>query len=272
LIARWVNRIARTHELSFRSFGVRARVIVPAAQVDRALKLIPPGSEPCSPTELEATFELSADAADTYSLIRAGKTLAGKLGLELALDVLERDVRALVALRAPHHVFVHAGAVAHRGAAIVVPGASLAGKSTLVAALVRAGAQYYSDEFAPLGDDGLLYPFAKPLSLRNDLFVQTDHHVDALGGVAGERPLPVGVIIVTSYQAGAAWRPRRLTSGEAALALLSHAVPAQVRPAQALRAIRRSIENASVIEGARGEADAVAPLMLAELDCAALGK
>jgi hypothetical protein len=245
---------------------------VPAQQLDRALSVVPPGSEPCSPTELDATFALAADGAGAYELTRDEERLAEGLPLDLAFEVLDRQLRTLVAFTAPHHVFVHAGAVAHRGAAIVMPGASLAGKTTLVAALVRAGAQYYSDEFAPLGDDGLVHPFAKPLSLRDDHFVQIDHHVEALGGVAGARPLPVGAVIVTRYQAGAAWRPRRLTPGEAALALLSHAAPTRSKPAQALRAIGRSIERASVIEGARGEADAVAPLVLAELDRAALGK
>jgi hypothetical protein len=239
---------------------------VPPEQVDRALALIPPGSTPCSPTGLDATFALATGAAGTYELTRNGEPLARKLELDLALEVLGRELRALVAFRAPHHVFVHAGAVAHKGAAIVMPGTSSAGKTTLVAALVRAGAEYYSDEFAPLGEDGLVHPFAKPLSFRNDLSVQTDHHVDVLGGVAGERPVPVGAVIVTRYRAGSGWRPRRLTSGAAVLALLSHAVPAQSRPAQALRAINRTVERATLIEGDRGEADAVAPLVLAEIE------
>jgi hypothetical protein len=251
---------------------VRARVLVPPERLDRALLAIPPGSDACSPTELDATFTLAADAAGAYELTRNGATLARQLGLEIAFDVLERELRELVALRAPDHVFVHAGAVANDGAAIVMPGASFAGKSTLVAALVRAGAHYYSDEFAPLDADGLVHPFAKRLSLRSDRYVQTEHHVDALGGVTGARPVPVGAVIVTSYQEGAEWRPRRLTAGEAALALLSHTVPAQSRPAQALRTIGRALEGASLIEGGRGEAHAVAPLLLAELHRAALLK
>ena len=35
-----------------------------------------------------------------------------------------------------------------RGRAIVIPGRTFSGKSTLVAELVRAGATYYSDEYA----------------------------------------------------------------------------------------------------------------------------
>jgi len=245
---------------------VRARLIVPPERLDRALRAIPPGSEACSTTDHDATFALAAEEDGTYELIRNGERLAGSLGLELALQVLERELRALVAFRAPRHIFVHAGVIAHKGAAIVIPGATMAGKTTLVAALVRAGAEYYSDEFAPLDEDGLVHPFAKPLSLRDDRSVQTDHHVGDLGGVAGEEPVPVGAVIVTQYRAGADWRPRRLTSGAAVLALLSHTVPAQSRPAQALHAINRAVDSATVIDAPRGEADAVAPLMLAELE------
>jgi len=241
-------------------------LVVPPEQLERAQKVVPPASEPCSPSGVDAAFELAGDGAGAYELTRNGKILARQLGLQLALEILERELRALVALRAPRHIFVHAGAVAHRGAAIVIPGATYAGKTTLVAALVRAGAEYYSDEFAPLDVDGILHPFAKPLSIRNHRHVQIDHPVDTLGGAVGERPLPVRAVIVTSYDEGAEWRPRRLTSGAAVLSLMSHTVPAQSRPAQALQAINHAVEDAAVIEGSRGEADAVAPLMLAELE------
>jgi len=43
-------------------------------------------------------------------------------------------------------------------------------------------------------------------------------------------------------------------------------VPAQSRPAQALHAINRAVDSATVLDAPRGEADAVAPLMLAELE------
>ena len=266
---RWLEEadsISGTQGLTFVSFGVRTRLVAPSGQLGRVVAVVPPGSTRCSTTDLHATFALAADGDGTYELTRNGERLAGSLGLELALEVLERELRALVALRAPRHIFVHAGVVAHEGAAIVMPGATMAGKTTLVAALVRAGAEYYSDEFAPLDGEGLVHPFAKPLSLRDDRSVQTDHHVVDLGGVAGEEPVPVGAVIVTQYRAGAEWRPRRLTSGAAVLALLSHTVPAQSRPAQALHAINSAVDSATVLDAPRGEADAVVPLMLAELE------
>jgi hypothetical protein len=59
-------------------------------------------------------------------------------------------LRIYVGLHAPNQIFIHAGVVAHEGRVIVIPGLCMAGKATLVLALVRAAAVYYSDEFAVL--------------------------------------------------------------------------------------------------------------------------
>ena len=96
--------------------------------------------------------------------------------------------------------------------------------------------------------------------------MQTDHPVESLGWTAGSEPLPMGAIVVTSYRANAEWRPRRLSGGEGAMALLANAVPARERPAQVMRVISRAAKGAIVLESDRGEADGVAPLLLAELD------
>ena len=76
-------------------------------------------------------------------------------------------MRAHVALHAPDRIFVHAGRRRAPRPRARPAGAELLGKTTLVAALVRAGATYYSDEFAPLDADGLVHPYAQPLSLRD---------------------------------------------------------------------------------------------------------
>ena len=148
----------------------------------------------------------------------------------------------------------------------LMPRRSFAGKTTLVAALVGAGATYYSDEFAVVDERGLVHPYAKSLSLRSNGREQTDHSVESLGGTAGSEPLPIGAIVVTRYRRGAEWRPRRLSAGEGAMALLSNAVPARERPAQVMRAISRAAGDAIMVESERGEADALAPVLLAELE------
>ena len=64
-----------------------------------------------------------------------------------------QDIDNAVARHSHQMLFVHAGVVGWRGLAIVLPGRSRTGKSTLVAELVLRGAVYYSDEFAVLDDD-----------------------------------------------------------------------------------------------------------------------
>jgi hypothetical protein len=256
------------HSLAFEAYGVKAALSTNRPElVERLRPLLPPGSEPCPPSEAERRFTLIAEEGGTYGFaVNDDPPMNGRLELELALMLLDSQVRLYVGVQAPDTIFIHAGVVGHGGAAIVVPGRSFAGKTMLVTALVRAGATYYSDEFAVIDEEGLVHPYAKPLSLRGADQMQTDHPVESLGWTAGSEPLPLGAIVITGYRANAEWRPRRRTGGKGAMALLANAVPARERPAQVMRVISRAADGAIAIESERGEADGVAPLLLAELD------
>ena len=256
-------------ELAFEAYGVRIAVGTSTPELlDEVRRYLPPGSKSCPVSTAEHRFQLAAEDTGTFVVGRDGDPYPGARGLELdiALELLDSKLRLYVGRKAPNSIFIHAGAVAHRGRAIVMPGRSFVGKTTLVAALVRLGATYYSDEFAVLDEQGVVHPYAKPLSIRGNGWAQTDHSVDSLGGIAGEKPLPVGAIVVTSFRPDAAWNPRRLSAGEGALALVGNAVPAQERPAEVMRVTSRAAEGAIVIESERGDANEVAPRLLAELD------
>ena len=69
-------------------------------------------------------------------------------------DALEVDARHTVAVLSPQRVFIHAGVVGWSVHAIVMPGRTFTGESTLVEALVRRGAEYFSDEYAVLDRKG----------------------------------------------------------------------------------------------------------------------
>jgi hypothetical protein len=250
-------------EIAFESFGARIRVVCDGpGELERIAAVLPPGARACPPEEARTTFVLESQSEARYRLSRNLTRVAEDIELGTALEVLEREIRLRVALDAPDFLFVHAGAVGHDGRAIVIPGRTFSGKTTLVAALVRAGARYYSDEFAVFDEHGLVHPFAKPLSLRENGPLQVDRPVAALGGVAGDEPLPLGGVVVTTYDPQAEWRPRRLSPGDAVLALLSNTVPARSRPDLALSLLGRSIEGAWALESDRGEADRLAPWLL----------
>jgi len=253
--------------IAFDAFGVKMWVATNRAEALALLpEVLPPEWEPCEGWETEHRLAILADDRGTYGVDLGSSFLVEGVSLDVAVETLDSVVRQRISLAAPDRIFVHAGVAAFGDSAILIPGSSFSGKTTLVAALVRAGAVYYSDEFAPLDSDGLVHPYAKPLSLRGADQLQTNHRVESLGGVAAERPVQVGAVLATSYLPGAEWNPKRLSDGEGALALLSNTVPARERPEQSMQAIRRAVEGATVLGGERGEADELVPKLLAELE------
>jgi hypothetical protein len=190
---------------------------------------------------------------------------AARLGrthdLEETLWELQHYMEHYIAERAPRRTFVHAGVVGWHGQAIVIPGRSFSGKSSLVKALVQAGASYYSDEFAVLDERGRVHPYAIPLVMRpgrGDAPRDRKYRAEELGGVVGVSPLPVGLVLITRYVSGARFRPRPLSAGRGVLELLAHTLPARRRPGRVLNSLTRAVARASVLRGTRGEAEETA--------------
>lgn len=161
-------------------------------------------------------------------------------------------------------LFVHAGVIAWKGQAILLPGRSYTGKSTLVAELVRAGATYYSDEYAVLDRAGRVHPYARPLVLRGNPENADQTSVPYLIS-RRQKPLPVSAVLFTRFRDDAKWRPRKLSPGQSLLGLLSHTVQAQTRPKVALSILQRVTQNCLALAGPRGEARPTAETLLRSL-------
>jgi hypothetical protein len=121
-------------------------------------------------------------------------------------------------------VLLHAAAASLDGRGVLLPAAMEAGKSTLVAGLVRCGFQYLTDEAAAIDPISLrLRPYAKPLSLdpgswpvlpdlepdvdpSTAMYLADQWQVDPRrirpDAVAG--PTAVSVVVFPRYQRGAA--------------------------------------------------------------------
>jgi hypothetical protein len=235
---------------------------------------LPPGWKPARTDLVDRLFSLWVDPRSEEGprparLYAERSRLARTRDVGEALGLLESEVRLAVAAGSRQRVFVHAGVVGWRGRAIVVPGRSRSGKTTLVAALVKAGAEYYSDEFAVLDKRGRVSSFPKPLSIRGpggcDVHARRRTAED-LGGVRGQGPLRVGLVVLTHHRPGSTWRPARLSAGRAVLEMLAHTVAARLRPEACLETLERTVEHASVLQGARGEADETASRLLVWLD------
>jgi hypothetical protein len=253
-----------SHQIAFEAFGVSARVCSNSPDVLAQVEpLMPPGWRPCPSEAAPDQLGILREEDGTYSIYKQTVRVSEGQGLGLSLVLLEGQLRGHVAFNSPDKTFIHSGAVARGGQAIIFPGQSFSGKTTLTAAMVRAGATYLSDEFAVLDEDGLVHPYPKRLSLRSEAGTsQVDTHAHELGGEVADEPLPAGLAVLTSYRAGAEWRPRRLSSAQGALRLVEHAVQARTRPQVTIKAIKRALEPALILSGERGEAEDLADELL----------
>lgn len=212
---------------------------------------------------VRAIKERGADRESRFVLWQDDRLLADLDDRWNSLQILENDLERYVAECAPHRVFVHAGVVGWRGRAIVIPGKSFSGKSSLVATLCQLGADYYSDEFAVLDFRGRVHPYCRPLHLREAI-----PHVAVPGQVNSSRPatpkpLPIGLVVLTWFQSNAAWNPQLLSPGRSLLHLMANTMCTQHRPQMALDFLRQSLRSACIIQSPRGEASSVAHTLLA---------
>lgn len=269
-----INRLGWADGISFTTYGLRigVRTNTPAA-LEQLAGVLPPGWQPSRSPEVDRVYSLLVGGSGRqaqqakvrrYNLLYADAgRLARSMDLDDVLARLEGDLRIYIAERARRRLFVHAGVVGWRGRAILIPGASHSGKTSLVAALVRAGATYYSDEYAVLDARGRVHPFSVALSLRDGPHGEVrKRRAEALGGSSGVVPLRVGLVAVTTYQPGARWRARPLSQGQAMLALLGHTVPARRRPRTALATLRKVVASAASVKGVRGEAEQMCGALL----------
>ena len=131
-------------------------------------------------------FDLGSALADfrielkTSTLVRAGirrqiqayvdhQTLFEPAPKNLGVPMLESAINWCIGNRIARYLLIHAAAVEREGRAVVLPGASGVGKSTLTTALVANGWRLLSDEVTiidPTG--GLLRPHPRPISLKNE--------------------------------------------------------------------------------------------------------
>jgi len=164
-----------------------------------------------------------------HVLYRNAQRLARSLDLDDIRRAFDRDISMLIGESASRRVFVHAGVVGFKGGAVVVPGRSFSGKTTLIQALVARGGVYYSDEFAVLDSRGRVLPWAESLSIRPDGSRKRaeSHSPDSLGIMVGRISLPVRLVVLTAFEKGRRFRPKRLTPAGGALGLLEHTLPAR---------------------------------------------
>jgi len=129
--------------------------------------------------------------------------------------------------------------------------------------LVRAGAVYYSDEYAVIDARGRVYPYPRPLGMRSPGSSESKKvSAEEIGATIGAKPLRIGLVLSTSFKKGARFRPRELSRGQGVLELLANTVSARTQPRLALEALPKALESARILKGARGEANEIVESIL----------
>lgn len=222
--------------------------------------------DPVAPVALRVTVAAQADGSwrttlsDGTEFSRPTATAAGdRLGQVLHGQAARLTTTAL---------YVHAGVVAFGDRLVLLPGRSGSGKSTLVAAALRRGATYWSDEYAVIDPTGLVHPYPRPLVLRSDgrRPARGPLEPERLGATVGTGTGRAAAVVVTTYEDGATWRPHRVGGASAALPIIDHTVLARRRPAATTAAAAHLARTATVVRGPRGDADIAAAAIEAWVD------
>lgn len=218
-------------------------------------RFLPFGCKRSKAKKLDRIYSVFKDASGKFKLYADARKVNESYEIEDIFLSFQSHSQLFIAAHTPQKAFIHAGVVAVGGRAILIPGRSYAGKTTLVAEFIKAGAVYYSDEYAVLDQSGRVHPYPKPLSLRNEITgKQRDIAAERLGARTGSGPLPVGVILITKYKNGAKWQAKETGSGAGIKALTMNSVSIRRTPEPTLRSIARAASGALVLKSDRGEA------------------
>ena len=266
------NPTTAAFALAFECYGARVGVSTNETSIfDLLPNYLPVKSDLISLSAVENKFTLlkvdpasSAGRDGAYCLYDSECLVLSTPDLHVALEQLASELDAVVALEASPSLFVHAGVVGWHGGAIVIPGRSMTGKTSLVMELVRTGATYYSDEYAVFDRQGQIHPFPRPMHLRaGELGRWQKVTAESLGSHVGTGALPVALVVATQYDPRARWSPKLLEPGQTVLRLFDNTVDALRRPEDAIDIFARVAAGCVAITSARPSSEQVAPFLLA---------
>ncbi len=223
-------------DLAFSLLGTPVRVrTASAAARARLAACYGTDAPPAAASPLEASLEASGDG---FAIRVPGRPPLTAQDLVAAVRAFNHELMHAVMLRNPHLLFVHAGVVAVDGRAIVLPGLSRAGKSTLVLALLREGARLLSDELLAYDPArALLLPFPRAVKVRDECVGYFAEYATGFVGEGEGRFLPLpalphgvapsartGILAAPRWTADADGVPRAISAGEGLLHLASSAL------------------------------------------------
>ncbi|GEM_PF-981107 len=257
--------------IGFSSHGVQTilQVTEPAALVPIKLRL-PPGWREIQESAGDPQYSLVVgnDSAPPglerlHLLFRGRLLISAAYKLEPVLGALEAELDRRVGVSVSQdRLFIQAGAVGWRGRAIVVKGPAHFEISALVAALLRAGASYYSDRYAVLDSLGRIHPYPRPLWLRRGTYGNPiRYRPEDLGAKVGIKPLPLTTVVFASLRPGAQTRFFPVGRFAAAMELTADTLLSRHDPNAIPPAISKALARASILKGVCGEPEDILNLL-----------
>lgn len=252
----------RGHNFSLECFGVKFSVTANRAESLREIEVRMPRILPVEWKEIAFEdarhrfyFSKNSETGD-ITVYKEDEILYAGDKPATGLDALSSRIRLTVAEFTDKFVFLHAGVIGWKDRAVIIPGKSFAGKTTLVAEFAKRGCEYFSDEYAMLDRQGLVHPFPKELSIRGiiDDYTQVDFDVERLGGRRARTAFPVGCILVAEYKKKARGKLRKISPGAGVLASLANSISVRQNPKFVLDVLNRAIRRSVVLKAERGEA------------------
>jgi hypothetical protein len=267
LSATWLENLEWSDRIFFSSYGIGVGIrLNNSALLEPLQSYLPPVRSPLSGLPVQKLYSLLVgavrDSELVYRLYEGQTELLCSPHLDEVLELLENDLCLSIGMATQDWLFVHAGVVGWGDRAIVIPGRSFSGKTTLVMAFIQAGATYYSDEYAVLDRQGLVHPYPRAISVRISTEKRQRYTVEKLGVAVGSHPLKMGVILQAQYYPQAQWQPEIISTGQAILGLLDNTLTARLFPDLVLSILSRATVGISCFAGQRGEASEVVDQML----------
>ncbi len=182
---------------------------------------------------------------------RRGGTADATIEVSLDADIVDvvRQLDDAVIPRLKRFAVVHAGVVSIGNRTLLLPGRSHAGKSTLVAALLKRGAGYFSDEYALIDAKGQVHPYPRAMLLRRP------HQVATLPDRFGEGRAAIGWILSLTYVPDGVWTLSPIPQSEGLLTLLRNTPQVLAEKQGILDALGRVSAGARCFAGVRGDAE-----------------
>lgn len=209
--------------------------------------------------DLRIRVERAGDAFQLYvnDNLRISASQPARLVPELIRTLDDAIIHRLNGLWA-----VHAGVVQWGKRVLLLPGRSHAGKSTLVAELLRRGATYFSDEYALIDRDGRVLPYPRPLLVRNGGPEQRPVLPEEFGAEAGTLPASLGWILSLTWQPEETWRVAAIPQSAALVNLLQNTPHVLEETPELMGVFQRAVERAQCSAGCRSDAKSAADSIL----------